>query len=381
MANNSTRPPTASVSSNAPFTQPTSLSTNPTISTVISSPTNSPTLSISSNPDISKTEIITQSSVIPQPQTIPIDPSDPNSSSSTTSPNSNTNNPHALPVAAVIILALVGGIIGIIIIYRLYHQLFYRFQRHLASPPSPTLPPPPPLPPFGLEPGPTSRFITPATSSFQSRTGASIARTSFYHPTYHYLNPDPEASIRTPEIGMLSERDKYDQTSVTGSSFPAVSEDYNVTNHSNLIRRDSILGSEQTVSDDYTRSTSPMLNPLLLTRDHSTLLTDTLKQASRRQSTLSNSINRHSTYDPLMLTDQNRRLSALPHLAKSRLELTLPSPLGPPIGRNVKLNTSEGARLEFSPQSGINDSLDETNDEQESRSPLDALKRELSNHS
>lgn len=377
----------------------------------------------------SNNPIVSQSSVVPSPQTIPIEPSTESGSSSTLS-DTTTHDKNALPVVAVVIIAIVGGIIGLFILYRIYRRLFYKFQKHRSS----NIPPPTTtnntstiIPTYGYNHSPVSQMTstnhfgsTRALSQYHSK--ASLARHSIYYtnpgPKYHHV--EAEASdlgtysmlAPPPHSGQSNQTAERYETQSMSSLLPShdgsnkTSPTTQNLNHELTIALDSasedsrqiLLGPPSIQSG----RVSPLpVNPLLVTKDHSTLSTNTLKQATRRQSINqhNNSRNPSTDFGPSMMdhrmstyagqqqTRSNSRTSVyggqqsrsnsrmsvygglqsrsnsrmstsvgLPHLTKPRYQLTLPTPLSKP---DLFVNQSPQPSMAFDSQIGSNPHINE----------------------
>ncbi|EGG01859.1 uncharacterized protein MELLADRAFT_91841 [Melampsora larici-populina 98AG31] len=385
----------------------TTPTTNPVLpSTITPSPSPSPSnQNQNQNQDrlvsSSNNEIITQSSVVSSPQTIPVEPL---ASSSSSLSNTTTNDKNALPVVAVVIIAIVGSVIGLFIVYRIYRRLFYKFQNHRSTKPPNKKSTKNPIEGShhdGYDHSSVSQIIShhQIGSQHQYHSKASLARHSIYYPhsgnQYHHVEEQisdlGSYSIGIKSLNQAVQGDHQDENrSMSSSLLPFAHHDESQkTSPTNLNTNQELMIGLESGSDDSRQillgppshsngRISPLpMNPLLLTKDHSTLSTNTLKQATRRQSILSHqhSVSRNGSTDfgPSMMDHRistypaqqpprsnsrtslyagpqsrsnsrigtyasqqsrsNSRISnsvGLPHLTKPRYQLTLPTPLSKP---------------------------------------------------
>ncbi|KAI8447825.1 hypothetical protein BY996DRAFT_6420521 [Phakopsora pachyrhizi] len=372
--------PIAASTATAQVIAPAATSAQPTLSATAISTSSGP----ASTPAPDRPSIaITQSSIIPAPQTIPSDPSKWGGPSNLDTGSGDPENSRSLPILVIIFLAIFGGLISLVIVYRIYRQVFFRLQRRFGQrfDSSPDIPPPPPT---WIEARTTTSRntlhagVSNGSPSLNARlsqfpkfsqsidVGSHAGREA---ESYNYLRNTQSSfeQLRSPTSNLQESSGFFanfsqEKSEIEGSRTDSAVKDQNLIHKSSPNFQDGcaprmsmrivsddgqpLLPPSSTASRNSSPSRSSTLNPLFATRDHSTLSTNTLKNAMSHQSVYVVQKNRFSFIEnnspPMSTSNSSNSISlkssnqarksarmsfGLPHHSKSRIGLTLPPPL------------------------------------------------------
>ncbi|KAH9808317.1 hypothetical protein DFH28DRAFT_827946, partial [Melampsora americana] len=401
----STNPTTNHINPNNNNTNPNPNPALPISSASIQSNANQDQERINNSSSSTNSTLITPSSFLNSPQTIPIDPSSIERSSSTTS----TSDKNSLPIIFIIFISILLSLFGLLLIYKLSKKVYDKFQRFHNNEP--------PIHSNRIDSNhlnsdhyddhhsnfqSINRFDSNSRSLNTYYSKASLARHSIYHSTslnskhqqHHQQHRLFEEKMNENAHHEIIRSTFENQQNPSISSLLPSHEEHQ--QNSRMIRDHSI--SSLLASDVENHQSSRMIgswnetrrssiglnfNPLLFTQDHSTLSTETLKQATSFQSRnrkseigvgysqSSRSIHRNSFYgvqDPsISRVGGGKSRIGLPHLTKVRSQLILPTPLSKPKeeGRETDHRGVDDRSMGFFNGSSDGIGFDEVEEEEE----------------